>query len=309
MKFFEFDLNSILKIKLLGKEHLTFPQLHCTRTVPEYIMYIMYSGELCLEYNGAPLTLHAGDVFIFSEGDFHKPLRSTECSYYFIHFEHRNCTSFDFTEAEYLKSSVEKRIKCLKSNIYSTDIYEYFKIRLPQQCRISDKMLLGHIESLLSKNKISPETNSPEFRFNVSSSVADIFMKIENHLTESMEKNKSRKASLAYFNVKKLASFVDSNYKSGFSGDDIEKAFFINFDYANRIFKKHTGMSIMKYRNSLRINDAKKALKITNRTVSEISHSVGFDDESYFSRVFKKSEGLSPSAYRSRALITKGDEL
>lgn len=299
MKYYEFDLNTVLKIKLLGKEHLTDTQLHCTRTVPEYIMYIIDKGELCLEFNGSPIALHEGDIIIFSEGDFHRPLKASECSYYFIHFDHPNSLKKYMSEEEYVKSFISKRINCLKSNIYGADIYNYFKIRLPEQCHITNKGLLAHIKALLDKNKIAPETNSPEFRFNVSSSVADIFMKIENHYIETIEKSISKKVSLAYSNVKKIASFVDINYKASFSGDDIEKEFFINFDYANRIFKKHTGMSIMKYRNALRINDAKKALIITSRSIGEISHSVGFDDESYFSRIFKKSEGISPSTYRT----------
>lgn len=302
MKFFEFDLNTVLKIKLLGKEHLTGTQLHCTRTVPEYIMYIMDKGELFLEYNGDSVALHEGDIIIFSEGDFHRPLKASECSYYFIHFDHEDSMKKYMSEDEYVKSFIAKRINFLKSNIYGADVYNYFKIRLPEQCHIADKGLLAHMEALLDKNRIAPETNSPEFRFNVSSSVADIFMKIENHYIETIEKSISKKGSLTYSNVKKIASFVDTNYKGNFSGDDIEKEFFINFDYANRIFKKHTGMSIMKYRNALRINDAKKALIITNRSIGEISHSVGFDDESYFSRIFKKSEGVSPSAFRSRGL-------
>lgn len=301
MKCFEFDLTSLLNITLLGKEHLVLPRLHCTRRISEYIMYIICEGELYIENNGTPLTLCKGDVFIFSEGDFHRPLKASDCEYYYIHFKTPSCHVKYNTNEEYIKTYVKKRMDFLKKNIYSTEVYDYFKITLSQKCHIADNGLFAHIAKLFESNTISQKNHSPENRFNVSCLVADIFIKLENYNIEVIEKSAFKKSSMGYFYVKKIAAFVDKNYKYDFDSSDVEKEFFISFDYANRLFKNNMGLSIMKYRTALRINNAKKALKITNKTIAEIAEEVGFSDTSYFSRAFKKIEGISPSAYRNRA--------
>ena len=36
----------------------------------------------------------------------------------------------------------------------------------------------------------------------------------------------------------------------------------------------------------------------TEHTISEISASVGYSDQSYFTKVFKKQTGISPSRFR-----------
>ncbi len=301
MKCFEFDLTSILKVTHLGKEHLILPRLHCTRCLSEYIVYIICSGELCIENNGIPQILRKGDIFIFSEGDFQKPLKASDCEYYYIHFKTSNCRIADSTEEEYVKTYIKKRVDCLKKNLYSTEMYDYFKIMLFQKCHIDDNGLFSYIENLAENNKISPKNNSPENRFNVSHAVADILMTLEKYNIDVIEKSTSKKSDTSYLYAKKIASFVDKNYKQNFSASDLEKEFFISFDYANRLFRNNIGMSIMKYRTLLRINNAKNALKITNKTVTEIAKEAGFSDAAYFARAFKKSEGLSPGAYRRRA--------
>lgn len=101
MRCFEFDLNNILKINLLYREKLIPPRLHCTRYAPEYIMYFIVDGELYLEEEGKQIKLSAGDIYIFKKGEFHKPLKSTYCKYFYIHFEQDGILELEITEEEY----------------------------------------------------------------------------------------------------------------------------------------------------------------------------------------------------------------
>ena len=64
-------------------------------------------------------------------------------------------------------------------------------------------------------------------------------------------------------------------------------------------FKAHTGLSPMKYLSSIRFEQAKKLLSSSNLNVSEVSHTIGYNDPLYFSKLFKKHTGASPSAYRT----------
>ena len=57
------------------------------------------------------------------------------------------------------------------------------------------------------------------------------------------------------------------------------------------------GCSIIKYRNRVRINEAKFRIAATDMNMSEIADFVGFGNVYYFSRIFKKIEGVAPSDY------------
>lgn len=49
---------------------------------------------------------------------------------------------------------------------------------------------------------------------------------------------------------------------------------------------------------ALRIFHAKKLLKTTELSISEIAFTVGFNDPDYFTYVFHKETGFSPKKYR-----------
>jgi len=58
------------------------------------------------------------------------------------------------------------------------------------------------------------------------------------------------------------------------------------------------GTTPIKYLQRYRIHQAKKLLKESGLSVTEIALKVGFSDSGYFSRVFHRETGLSPEAFR-----------
>lgn len=59
-------------------------------------------------------------------------------------------------------------------------------------------------------------------------------------------------------------------------------------------FRRECSVGIASYIRKSRLDYAKKLLKNTSMTVSEVSESAGFSDYNYFSRIFKKEFGTSP---------------
>jgi AraC-like DNA-binding protein len=57
-------------------------------------------------------------------------------------------------------------------------------------------------------------------------------------------------------------------------------------------------MTPIAYLNRYRITQAKRLLKETDHTITQIAMDVGFSDSGYFSRVFRRETGMSPEAYR-----------
>lgn len=69
-------------------------------------------------------------------------------------------------------------------------------------------------------------------------------------------------------------------------------------NYFTSRFGEFTGFSPVEYIQRLRISHAKKLMRATPYTLTEIAELLGFDSISHFSRTFHKFEGISPKAYR-----------
>ena len=69
--------------------------------------------------------------------------------------------------------------------------------------------------------------------------------------------------------------------------------------YISDCFKKHMGITIMKYAKKIRIDRAKVLLVTTNASILEISITLGFHDQSHFTRTFKSLAGVSPTEFRN----------
>ena len=63
------------------------------------------------------------------------------------------------------------------------------------------------------------------------------------------------------------------------------------------IFREETGQSVIAYYNGLRFSAACELLLKKDRSVSEISELLGFNNPAHFSNFFKKAAGVSPRNY------------
>ena len=74
--------------------------------------------------------------------------------------------------------------------------------------------------------------------------------------------------------------------------------FYINKFYLTRVFKEQFGLSVTSYLTQLRITQAKRLLRFTDKSVENVAQECGLNDANYFSRLFKKVEGTTPGEYR-----------
>ena len=77
-------------------------------------------------------------------------------------------------------------------------------------------------------------------------------------------------------------------------------AFLLNIspNHLNKTIKSVTGKSVSNWIDETLILEAKVFLFQTNYSISEISSTLGFEDQSYFSRFFKKYENKTPIEFR-----------
>jgi AraC family transcriptional regulator len=65
-----------------------------------------------------------------------------------------------------------------------------------------------------------------------------------------------------------------------------------------RYFKHSTGVTPHQYLTRLRLEEAKRLMLTTQRSLAEIALACGFGDQSYFTRIFSRNVGTSPAAWR-----------
>lgn len=102
---------------------------------------------------------------------------------------------------------------------------------------------------------------------------------------------------------KKLAmvnSYIDDHFSEDLSLERLSAEFYISKFYLTREYKKIYGRTIFQHIINVRINYGKKLLRFTDRSIEEIAHLCGFNDQSYFARQFKKAEGLTCLSYRKK---------
>lgn len=73
--------------------------------------------------------------------------------------------------------------------------------------------------------------------------------------------------------------------------------------YLFRQFKAVTGQSIMTYFVSLKIKEAKRLLRESELSVTEIAGLLAFDTPNYFSKTFKRVSGYTPIQYKKMVRI------
>lgn len=73
----------------------------------------------------------------------------------------------------------------------------------------------------------------------------------------------------------------------------------ISSSYLSKLFKEKYGMSILDCISMRRVQDAKRLLRDTKRSIQEIAEETGFLSSNVFIKTFKKWEGITPGVYRS----------
>ena len=98
--------------------------------------------------------------------------------------------------------------------------------------------------------------------------------------------------------VKKAVDQITLHFERPLTLQGIAQSIHVNDSHLSRKFKEETGISLIDYIHTKRIEAAKLYLESNTASITEIALIVGFNDVNYFSRIFKKITNLTPSQYR-----------
>ena len=100
--------------------------------------------------------------------------------------------------------------------------------------------------------------------------------------------------------VNDTAEYLKQNFRRHLTLDELSSRIFFSKDYLNRIFRELMGMPVGAYLQKLRVDEAARLLRETDKTVTEISELSGFGDVKSFYTVFKREMDATPGEYRGR---------
>lgn len=162
---------------------------------------------------------------------------------------------------------------------------------------IENESFYLEIEDRLSLLKycetISDKSSSPDNYSKFSCKVD--FINLINLLIKNVRESQySDKLKL----VNKGIEYINKNFNESVSISELSDILEIDRRRFSDVFQEITGLSPVKYLTQYRLKEAKRLLRFSSYTISEIAYMTGYNDCFYFSKTFKKNVGISPRKYR-----------
>lgn len=92
--------------------------------------------------------------------------------------------------------------------------------------------------------------------------------------------------------------YIDNHFCGDMSLGALAEQVSLSSYYFSRLFKKEVGLNFSDFVEIKRLNSAKQMLSESDKSILEVSASVGYQQQSYFCKVFKKFTGQTPREYR-----------
>lgn len=100
--------------------------------------------------------------------------------------------------------------------------------------------------------------------------------------------------------ILKVTEYIQNNIYSKITVNDLAVHAGIEPEYLSALSKQHLKCTMTQYIAQRKISEAKKLLRFTGKTLSEIANLLCYSSQSHFQRQFKKIRGITPEEYRKQ---------
>lgn len=207
-----------------------------------------------------------------------------------INLTRRNSDEINEILDHIFKCCREQRISPINVKKLVLDLLYHNTNFLENSLKLPAKRLMGETGNLVK------ETESLV-------SLEDCKNYLGNFYRKSIEFISQKSISLKTKIIKKLKKYILNNLNKPITLDELADFVHKSPGYISKLFKDETGITVTQYITDQKISRAKEMLIQSEYKISDIAHSVGFDEERYFYQVFKKETGLTAGDYRKLHLI------
>ncbi|MPQ44927.1 AraC family transcriptional regulator, partial [Clostridium tarantellae] len=161
--------------------------------------------------------------------------------------------------------------------------------------------LIIMLNNYINKNKHLINYNTIDlytlYEIHSKEALKEVFLEIFKELFELI-KNKN-KVHVPKLSIERIEKYVLENYTDySFSLQLVSDKFGISLSYLSQYFKDKTGITILDYITTLKMNKAKNLLTNSNLTLKHIAEEIGYSSVSSFIRRFKQVTKMTPGEYK-----------
>ncbi len=241
---------------------------------PYTIIVYIHRGSGTLKTQNTLYKLSDGSSFFIFEGEvtFYQADSNDPWEYSWIAF--RNKTELNDTHQLLLKNSISA----------------YTPVHSTQANGVLDRLFteivaFSKVDSVATNVKITSLFFDIIYNFLTNSNSTDLRSEI------SFDQNSHFTLAIEY---------IKAYYYKDISVSSIAEYLDISREHLYVVFKKHYGLSPIKFITLYRLQMASILLHTTQNSVAQIADLTGFSDYNYFTTVFRKHYGISPTTYRKQ---------
>nr|WP_202171366.1 AraC family transcriptional regulator [Bacillus sp. USDA818B3_A] len=249
------------------------------------IMYVI-EGRCCVATEGESLFMKKGDFIVIDAEVPHRLSvdKGSPCRMLNIEFRFRDQKGI-FPSIKNFAEEDQAFSRLLKLNA------PYLLLKDPNEVYFVLKNLV-----------LEMDESGKESRLMVQLLLSELLIRIGRLAVEAKVNEPQQQTNLY---VKKVMAFLHEKYDCEIQMKDIAADVNLHPGYLHRIFKNQTGLTVMEYLTSVRMEKAKMLLAETEIPLIEISDYIGINSRQYFSSLFKKYTQQTPVEYRKAAILQK----
>jgi AraC family transcriptional regulator len=145
------------------------------------------------------------------------------------------------------------------------------------------------------RNELLRRRASPLFLQGIAQAIA---IHLARNYAETVNTSHGISPSLPGYKLRQITDWMAEHVAEEFNLDRLAAQAGLSKFYFNRLFKSAIGASPSHYHINLRMNEAKRLLRETKKSVVEVALDVGYANPSHFPQLFRRETGLPPSDYR-----------
>lgn len=240
------------------------------------------NGYLAYSVNGQEIFLEEGDTIFVNSHQIHfsVPKREQKTDYVICIFHPRILCSSNIVENKYIKAVTEN------PNIP----YLHFKHN-EQSGKNVQKLLLD-----------TPALIGNEFL--LTRQFFEIWQEILNKSSSYNSPSPYKYSDSQVDSLKAMLTFIQEEYASPLTLDDIAAAGCVSRTFCNNLFHKYTDQTPIENLTRFRVSKVAELLNSSNLSMSEIAYITGFSSASYMGEAFKKYYGESPRNFKNNRTHT-----
>lgn len=104
--------------------------------------------------------------------------------------------------------------------------------------------------------------------------------------------------------TEKILLYIEDNLDKELTLEDIAEEFRYSKFYLARIFKENTGVTLHKYIQGRRLDEAAKELAETKKPIAQIAFQAGYASQQAFTQAFGRAYVCTPQEYRRAGVFT-----